>query len=111
LFAEAAKAVMNQYGTPDILIGHSLGGMANVMALNDNGAKPKLLISITPLIRLKENFESSMTATGVSAEPQAAYLKSFEEVGRQGSILIRCGKTVSTRAGARSFFSFMMKRI
>jgi pimeloyl-ACP methyl ester carboxylesterase len=86
LFAEAAKAVMNQYGTPDILIGHSLGGMANVMALNDNGTKPKLLVSITPLIRLKENFESSMTATGVSAEPQAAYLNSFEEVvGRPAS--------------------------
>ena len=86
LFAEAAKAVMNQYGTPDILIGHSLGGMANVMALNDNGAKPKLLISITPLIRLKENFESSMNSAGVSAKMQAVYLKSFEElVGRAAS--------------------------
>ncbi|MEO7214240.1 alpha/beta hydrolase [Mucilaginibacter sp.] len=86
LFAEAAKAVMSQYGAPDILIGHSLGGMANVMALNDNGAKPKLLISVTPLIRLKENFESSMTAAGVSAEMQTAYLKSFKElVGRAAS--------------------------
>nr|WP_294949242.1 alpha/beta hydrolase [uncultured Mucilaginibacter sp.] len=86
LFAEAAKAVITQYGMPDVLIGHSLGGMANVMALNSIGARPQLLISITPLIRLKENFESSMNAVGVSVEKQATYLASFNQlVGRPAS--------------------------
>lgn len=80
LFANAAKAAITEFGMPDVLIGHSLGGMANVMALSSLGAVPKLLISVTPLIRLKENFESSMTAVGVSAEKQAAYLDSFKEL-------------------------------
>ena len=78
LFAKAAEAVMNQYGIPAVLIGHSLGCMANVLALSRMKELPQLLISITPLIRLKENFEASMNAAGVSSEAQNAFLASFE---------------------------------
>ncbi|OOQ61782.1 alpha/beta fold hydrolase [Mucilaginibacter pedocola] len=77
LFMEAVKAVIAEYGTPDVLIGHSIGAMANVMALNAVGAVPNLLVSITPLMRLKENFEISMNAVGVPAEKQLAYFDGF----------------------------------
>jgi hypothetical protein len=79
LFARAMAAVSEKYGTPDVMIGHSLGGMANVLALKLTGIKPKLLISITPLIRLKENFESSMNAVGIAQNKQETYLQSFKE--------------------------------
>jgi len=78
LFVEAIKATILEYGNPDILIGHSLGAMANVIALKDTEVKPSLLISLTPLIRLKENFESSMTAAGVSSKAQRDFFESFE---------------------------------
>ncbi|TFF36688.1 alpha/beta fold hydrolase [Mucilaginibacter psychrotolerans] len=86
LFSGAAEAVIAEYGMPDVLIGHSMGGMANTVALNSFAARPHLLISITPLIRLKENFENSMTAVGVAPAWQQAYLESFTElVGRPAS--------------------------
>ncbi|MDB5148535.1 MAG: alpha/beta hydrolase, partial [Mucilaginibacter sp.] len=40
--------------------------------------KPSFLISLTPLIRLKENFEASMNAADVTGPAQEAYFKSFE---------------------------------
>ena len=79
LFAEAVKAVIGENGSPDIVIGHSLGTMANVIALTDLGITPKLLISIAPFILLQENFIKSMTAAGVSQQAQAAFFQSFEE--------------------------------
>jgi hypothetical protein len=78
LYIEAVKAIMLNYGSPDILIGHSLGGMANMLVLKETMVKPSLLISLTPLIRLKENFEASMNAAHVPDLAQEAYLKSFE---------------------------------
>jgi pimeloyl-ACP methyl ester carboxylesterase len=78
LFTEATKAIILKYGKPDIVIGHSLGAMANVMALNELMIIPSLLISIAPLIRLKENFEASMTFAEVPLEAQESFLKSFE---------------------------------
>ncbi|MES2268048.1 MAG: alpha/beta hydrolase [Bacteroidota bacterium] len=77
LFANAAKAVIAATGTPDIAIGHSFGTMANVSALCDQAIKPKLLISIAPFIFLQENFIRSMTAVGVPAEAQQAFLDDF----------------------------------
>lgn len=79
LFIETVKTIIEEYGTPDIVIGHSLGAMANVIALKQLQIIPKLLISITPLIRLKENFEAIMTAVNVSPEAQIRFLDSFEE--------------------------------
>jgi len=80
LFKQAVEAIVTTYGKPDVLIGHSLGAMANIMALNNLGFMPSLLVSITPLVRLKENFEASMTTAEVQQPAQAAFLKSFEDL-------------------------------
>jgi pimeloyl-ACP methyl ester carboxylesterase len=78
LFANAVKAVIAATGEPDIAIGHSFGTMANVSALAALGIKPKLLISIAPFILLQENFIRSMTAVGVPAGAQQAFLDDFK---------------------------------
>jgi pimeloyl-ACP methyl ester carboxylesterase len=79
LFINAIKAITFRYGQPDILIGHSLGAMANVIAILEMKISASLLISLAPLIRLKENFEYSMSTVGISQTAQANFLKSFEE--------------------------------
>lgn len=79
LFVQAIKAIVLNYGAPDIVIGHSLGAMANVIALKEIGFIPSLLISLAPLIRLKENFEATMTSAGVSQVDQEQFFKSFEK--------------------------------
>ena len=78
LFKEAVKAIIQNYGTPAVMIGHSLGGMANVVALKELSVSPPLLISITSLIRLKENFEASMNAVGVPQPEQTKFLDDFK---------------------------------
>ncbi|MFI5160711.1 MAG: alpha/beta fold hydrolase [Sphingobacteriales bacterium] len=78
LYKEAVKAIIQNYGTPDVLIGHSLGGMANVVALKELSVSPSLLVSLTPLIRLKENFEASMNAVGVPQAAQTKFLDDFK---------------------------------
>jgi pimeloyl-ACP methyl ester carboxylesterase len=78
LFANAVKAVIAATGKPDIAIGHSFGTMANVSALTELNIIPKLLISIAPFILLQENFIRSMTAVGVPAEAQQAFLDDFK---------------------------------
>jgi pimeloyl-ACP methyl ester carboxylesterase len=79
LFVQAITAVIGKYGKPDILIGHSIGAMANVVALNQLEIIPALLVSITPLITMKENFAASMTAVGIPEVSQTTFLDSFEE--------------------------------
>lgn len=78
LFANAVKTVIAATGEPDIAIGHSFGTMANVSALTELHITPKLLVSIAPFILLQENFIRSMTAVGVPAEPQQAFLDDFK---------------------------------
>ena len=73
LYIQAVKAVVQYYGKPDIVVGHSLGAMANLVALGEMEIKPSLLVSLTPLIRLKENFEFSMAAIGISQLEQANF--------------------------------------
>ena len=80
LFKLAVEAIVNTYGKPDVMIGHSLGAMANIMALDNLNISPSLLVSLTPLVRLKENFEASMTVAEVSLPAQSGFLKSFEEL-------------------------------
>ncbi|MDN5287246.1 MAG: alpha/beta fold hydrolase [Mucilaginibacter sp.] len=80
LFVGAVKAIINAYGAPDVLIGHSLGGMANTVALKETGVKPPLLITITPMVRLKENFISTMTAAEVPQAAQDKFFESFESL-------------------------------
>jgi pimeloyl-ACP methyl ester carboxylesterase len=78
LYVQAIKAIASKYGNPDIVIGHSLGAIANVIALKELEYMPSLLISIAPLIRLKENFEDSMNAVGIIRSEQDKFLESFE---------------------------------
>lgn len=80
LFAKAAQAIINTYGAPDVMIGHSLGAAANVIAIDQTGIKLGLLISIAPLIRLKENFIATMNAAEVSPEAQVRFFESFESL-------------------------------
>ncbi len=79
LYVQAVKAIILHYGEPDIIIGHSLGAMANVIALKEMMVTPALLISLTPLIRLKENFEASMNAVGISPLSQLGFFEIFED--------------------------------
>jgi pimeloyl-ACP methyl ester carboxylesterase len=80
LFIQAVKNVISQFGAPDILIGHSLGAMANIIALRETNLTPSLVISITPLIRLKENFEASMDAVHIDKKIQALWFDRFQQV-------------------------------
>ena len=79
LFKLAVEAIIRQYGDPEILIGHSLGAMANVFAVRDMEVMPAVLISIAPLVRLKENFQTSMDALNISPASQAGFFESFQE--------------------------------
>lgn len=80
LFVGAVEAVIDKFGVPDILIGHSFGAMANVNALQNLKITPKLLISIAPLIRLKENFIASMNGVHTNASARESFLDSFEDL-------------------------------
>ncbi|TCD11223.1 alpha/beta hydrolase [Pedobacter frigidisoli] len=77
LYRDSVKAIFDQYEEIEFVIGHSLGGMANILALQDLEFKPKLLISIAPLIRLKENFEQSLDSLMVSKSDQEIFFKNF----------------------------------
>lgn len=80
LFARATEAVIRAYGAPDIMIGHSLGVMANIMAISETAIKPSLLINITPMVRLKENFTATMTFAEVPQAAQSKFFESFESL-------------------------------
>lgn len=77
LYADSVKAIALNYAQPDALIGHSLGGMANVIAIQELGITPGLLISIAPLIRLKENFEQSLDSVSIGAKHQDIFFENF----------------------------------
>jgi hypothetical protein len=83
LFAEAIKEIKKVYGILDVMIGHSLGGMAAVRVLQETRECPRHLITIAPLINLKENFKGSMTNVGVSNENQQLFLDDFETLYQQ----------------------------
>jgi hypothetical protein len=51
--------------------------MANIIALGEMQITPSLLISLTPLVRLKENFEASMEALNIPQVSQTAFLDRF----------------------------------
>ena len=83
LFAEAIKEIEKIYGIPDVMIGHSLGGMAAVRVMHETHKYPRHLITIAPLINLKENFKGSMTNVGVSNDSQQLFLDDFETLYQQ----------------------------
>lgn len=79
LYVKPLEAIIEKYGMPDVLIGHSLGAMANVVALKSFEAQPKLLISITPVIELADNFTGMMNHAGVSPDDQARWFQDFHD--------------------------------
>ncbi|WP_316794779.1 alpha/beta hydrolase [Pedobacter agri] len=78
LYRDSVKAIIEKYKTIDFVIGHSLGAMANILALQDVALQTKLLISIAPLIKLKENFEQSLDGVLVSKSDQEIFFQNFE---------------------------------
>ncbi|MBB5644451.1 alpha/beta fold hydrolase [Pedobacter cryoconitis] len=78
LYIEAIKKIINQYGTPSTVIGHSLGAMANVIALQQAGIKPDVLISIAPVIRLKALFCNMLNSVNVPENLQDNFFTSFQ---------------------------------
>ncbi|MEJ7560256.1 MAG: alpha/beta hydrolase [Pedobacter sp.] len=83
LFVDAIKEIEKLYGVPHAIIGHSLGGMAAVRVLHETRVYPELLITIAPLINLKDNFKGSMDNLGLSDESQQLFLDDFETLYQQ----------------------------
>jgi pimeloyl-ACP methyl ester carboxylesterase len=80
LFADAVKQMQKTFGMPHVMIGHSLGGMANVLVTDQTRQHPEVLISIAPLVNLTENFRTTMTQVGITEAAQQHFFKSFEEL-------------------------------
>ena len=78
LYKNSVKAIIEKYEVVDFVIGHSLGAMANILALQDLAIQPKLLMSIAPLIKLKENFVQSLESIGVNQADQDVFFSNFE---------------------------------
>ncbi|UIR56921.1 alpha/beta hydrolase [Sphingobacterium sp. SRCM116780] len=79
LYIEAVQAIIKKHGAPWVTVGHSLGAMANVAALANLKLTASLIISLTPLVKLKENFAASMDFVEVPPEIQQLYFQNFEE--------------------------------
>jgi len=79
LYADSVKSISLNYAQPDVLIGHSLGGMANVIAVQELAIQPQLLVSVAPLIRLKENFEQSLDSVNIALKDQEIFFANFEQ--------------------------------
>lgn len=79
LYVNPLEAIINTYGMPKILIGHSLGVMANIVTLKEFQEQPELLISITPVVKLEQNFTGMMNHAGVSPENQVRWFDAFED--------------------------------
>jgi hypothetical protein len=77
LYVKPLEAIIQKYGMPAVLIGHSLGAMANVVALKSFELQPKLLLSITPVIELADNFTGMMNHAGVTPEDQSCWFQDF----------------------------------
>lgn len=77
LYVKPLEAIIQKYGMPAVLIGHSLGAMANVVALKSFELQPKLLLSITPVIELADNFIGMMNHAGVTPEDQSLWFQDF----------------------------------
>ncbi|WP_256009099.1 alpha/beta hydrolase [Desertivirga xinjiangensis] len=80
LYIESVKQIILAFGSPDILIGHSLGAMANIIAAQEVSLKPQLLLSIAPLIRLKENFQATLGFVEAPLAAQDEFFSEFENL-------------------------------
>lgn len=78
LFVEGVKAVVAHFESPEVTVGHSLGAMANIIAMKELQIHPKYIISITPLIHLGKNFEASMDALDIPKSIQNIFFEKFQ---------------------------------
>ncbi|QNK61285.1 alpha/beta hydrolase [Pedobacter sp. PAMC26386] len=78
LYIDSIKEIIKQYGKPSIVIGHSLGAMANAIALQQADIKPDLLISIAPVIKLKALFSNMMNSVNIPEAIQNDFFTSFQ---------------------------------
>ena len=78
LFTETIKGIISKFGSPDALIGHSLGAMANILALQQTEILPKVLISLAPIIKLQQNFEARLISAGIPDEARDQFFSNFE---------------------------------
>jgi pimeloyl-ACP methyl ester carboxylesterase len=106
LFIEAVKSVILHFGVPDVLVGHSLGVMANIIALNQLKLKPSLLVSIAPLVRLKENFEESMEGVGTPKPVQEIFMQQFEYKFRMTAASFNLNDLYQTTHGVNHWLAF-----
>jgi triacylglycerol esterase/lipase EstA (alpha/beta hydrolase family) len=106
LFAGAVKAISLAYGKPGVLIGHSLGAMANIKAVEELAYNPALVASITPLVRLKENFEASMSLAEVGKQAQSAFLESFERLFNKPAAYYNLNERYTFDAGTNHWLAF-----
>ncbi|UKT64543.1 alpha/beta fold hydrolase [Pedobacter mucosus] len=79
LYVNSIKAIYSNYAKPNIIIGHSLGVMANAIAIQELAFEPDLSISIAPLIRLKENFEQSLNLLEITQTDQETFFTNFAD--------------------------------
>jgi len=106
LFAKAVEAVIRTFGAPDVVIGHSLGGMANAIAIKETGIKPALLISIAPLINLKENFIASLNAADVAQDLQDKFFVDFEALFKMDASAFTLNNLYPANAIARHWLAY-----
>lgn len=106
LFAKAAVAVVETYGAPEVVIGHSLGAMANAVAIKEAGINPNLLISIAPLINLKENFIATLNAADVTSAVQAKFFADFEQLFEMKASDFTMDKVYPTHSISRHWLAF-----
>ncbi|MEJ6979774.1 alpha/beta hydrolase [Pedobacter sp. P351] len=80
LYIESVKEIILAFGAPNIFIGHSLGAMANIIAAQEVSIKPQLLLSIAPIIRLKENFQATLSLVEAPLTAQEEFFSEFEKL-------------------------------
>jgi len=80
LYVGAVKEIIKTVGEPAVLIGHSLGATTNMLILKDSPVnKIQVLISLSPLIKLKEHFISIMNSVNSAEIDQLAFFESFQK--------------------------------
>lgn len=65
LYVGTIYKIVERYGYPTTMVGHSLGAMANIIAYKNLEKKPKTLISLAPLIQLDDYFRTEMTQINI----------------------------------------------
>lgn len=65
LYVGTIYKIVEKYGYPTTIIGHSLGAMANIIAYKNLEKKPRTLISLAPLIQLDDYFRTEMTQINI----------------------------------------------